>query len=1397
MSDILLVPLDLTAMQTDGTTKLAAPLADFTRLPYYSYDPPAEESTESQEAEGQPPPPPPPSGSGVNGDQAFLSDTVFRAPNPAHDGSNDTWTPPAGLHLHWTLPRALTTRRKDPAGGDEARFPQTPNRWMIVLSTKSGGDWSEQDAWIIESDFLYPDPKMNPLPCGVEAISFPVAPPEALKQLLNTPVSPPEDDATAQDLADYPFMYQAPFRCMGRKTQLTTWTNDSETNEYLPQFNPAGLTAVGYGHPLFAAVYSNCFSVFGFHDDLNNATFPRRYDLIGWYEDADSDCLALFQNLTAGMTAWDALKAEYNWTSNDVEGNLPSLSVYYSRLELDAALSGSLPSDSASLTVGNTATEALSAYLAQSLQTVGADQIVAEEQLEAMGLKPQLEGENIDLGAKFKSARHTKGFNTLHGGSLWSVRARNSATSAQAPSQDQNAQVTLPDSLAQLLNNVNVLQAAYDDSWDNINSLRRRAFTDWYRLEFKRVAEPGVDPQLPSLNDILAYSRDSVLTPLQERAADTGQISYTLDADGNAGVSAEDSIEAYDLTVQFSIAQQLLNAVTELSQKLVLYNSGAGAKAANLEYYMIRKGAPRFYTPTDPAVLLDGDALARTAPLGSDGALECGLCTVTNPDNSLTENLRNNGPASAVFTSIRSAIDTIFQNNGPGYNIQSAPPWQPIALEWSTQVWPEKRNTATGLSGEGIQYNTDYTTGTYELDVDAADLKIKTKPYGLANAEAPYDYTGRVVLLSHAPLSLQNSIQNYLLPLTLFDLKLGGTRGQTVSNETDYLYDINLFTWANTIFDIPMPPFAASLQDPASLTPAEIAAQQNEVAAWLKQQYPFAEEVNSSEPLNDLATLLTAHPDWIDSRPIILDGAALGVFSSLTTAEQAQDPVLTAVQAYNTLGGTSILSQSLSGFNDALLTQEREFQLPVWDWRVMNIPDEKTYARDLAGHLDGVCTAPVFDGAFMPIRSGLMQVSGLTLVDSFGQYLALNYGGAAGTQKSERMTILNNVAASVGNPSDIATTAENQDYLYLPPRFAQETRLNFRWLSADAGTASGVGDEQEMNDHPATTPVCGWVLPNNLDVSLAIYSAEGAALGSIVQSVAGGAFALVWQSAPGTNNYTPLSGLPNPHLYDFVNNIITWASASQNTWEDFLSGLNTALQNIEPKSFAQHPALSLLIGRPMALLRADLQIQTRGYPDVDQTVAAFLYDHSNNLFTRLTNGFDEVVVPVRLGEAKQLNDGLAAYFVEDGTGGFTSGVNGPAHFPESGQSGSAADTLGLTLSGDALKLSMLVDPRGSVHATCGFLPVKEIAIPPDQFAKVLSSLSITFLASPLITPRQSVQHPLPTEAGYGWTWFDKPSGVTWNRVADIQNTSREAVYLKQRILEGWLKLSPHTEKELG
>ena len=74
----------------------------------------------------------------------------------------------------------------------------------------------------------------------------------------------------------------------------------------------------------------------------------------------------------------------------------------------------------------------------------------------------------------------------------------------------------------------------------------------------------------------------------------------------------------------------------------------------------------------------------------------------------------------------------------------------------------------------------------------------------------------------------------------------------------------------------------------------------------------------------------------------------------------------------------------------------------------------------------------------------------------------------------------------------------NAGKAYLPPRVLAPARVDAHWLSAAHNQAvPGVTtDFVEVNDHPATSPVCGWIVPNHLDVSLAFYDADGSPVGS-------------------------------------------------------------------------------------------------------------------------------------------------------------------------------------------------------------------------------------------------------------------------------------------------------------
>ena len=80
-------------------------------------------------------------------------------------------------------------------------------------------------------------------------------------------------------------------------------------------------------------------------------------------------------------------------------------------------------------------------------------------------------------------------------------------------------------------------------------------------------------------------------------------------------------------------------------------------------------------------------------------------------------------------------------------------------------------------------------------------------------------------------------------------------------------------------------------------------------------------------------------------------------------------------------------------------------------------------------------------------------------------------------------------------------------------------------------------------------------------------------------------------------------------------------------------------------------------------------------------------------------------------------------------------------------------------------LTLLIDPRGLVHATTGIVPAKAINIPPDQYAAALQAIEITFLSTPVLTDAGKIHMPLPDEAGYQWSWLHQDMKHTWFEVS--------------------------------
>ena len=76
------------------------------------------------------------------------------------------------------------------------------------------------------------------------------------------------------------------------------------------------------------------------------------------------------------------------------------------------------------------------------------------------------------------------------------------------------------------------------------------------------------------------------------------------------------------------------------------------------------------------------------------------------------------------------------------------------------------------------------------------------------------------------------------------------------------------------------------------------------------------------------------------------------------------------------------------------------------------------------------------------------------------------------------------------------------------------------------------------------------------------------------------------------------------------------------------------------------------------------------------------------------------------------------------------------------------------------RLTMLVDPRGSVHAFTGLLPVLSVSVPSTLVKPALGKMSYLFRAGPFLTSPDKVRIPRPSARKGTWSWFDNVLNTT-------------------------------------
>lgn len=433
---------------------------------------------------------------------------------------------------------------------------------------------------------------------------------------------------------------------------------------------------------------------------------------------------------------------------------------------------------------------------------------------------------------------------------------------------------------------------------------------------------------------------------------------------------------------------------------------------------------------------------------------------------------------------------------------------------------------------------------------------------------------------------------------------------------------------------------------------------------------------------------------------------------------------------------------------------------------------------------------------FVQLRAGFLRVRRLRLVDCYGQILDL-----AGSSKTAPVDMSRLVR------SEPMTVADRPDLLELAPRFTAPARLMLRFTGA-------ANDDQDATD--ALSPVCGFLLPDHLDAELQFHGGDGAALGAIRFDADAG---VRWEAAPGTPGAVgvpPRRILSNAHLAGIARGLLDWGVAdvtredpenSDTALSALLRVIDTTLWTVDPFGHTGDEHLSLLVGHPVAVLRARLTLE------VSEPIR--------------TGDLQGRRVPVRLGALAQWQDGLLGYFVDDdyttlhvpdpaaagfarpvgpGQGflqqvtavsdyyaDFAAGIGVDAVEGDSPVTHDFVDTSGVLWlrPGQTARLTLLMEPHSVVHATSGLLPRKAIGMRRQWVAGGLAAIAPSFRFGPVLVEAKRIRMPVASELHGTWSWCHRVDPTSW-REDDVVN-SRSVAELPTGPVEGeegWLRLNP-------
>jgi hypothetical protein len=549
-------------------------------------------------------------------------------------------------------------------------------------------------------------------------------------------------------------------------------------------------------------------------------------------------------------------------------------------------------------------------------------------------------------------------------------------------------------------------------------------------------------------------------------------------------------------------------------------------------------------------------------------------------------------------------------------------------------------------------------------------------------------------------------------------------------------------------------------------------------------------------------------------RSALTTGAATTLSEAIRRFLEAED-ALDAVQAGlvddDTAAAYRELEAAVSNLDVATAT------LSGLRSQLLGLPAEERRAK----RPDGSLPPPAPSAAPAMLLAGHVRLTRARLLDAFGRTLDLPVAGALA-------------------PSRLAVAGVAGALAY-GPRLLRPARWAMRWVEAgtEVGTQGTQARVDQVEPSLQVNPVAGFLLPDHLDESLEVFAVDGSPLGEFLhEAVSGG---VTWEIAAGREG--PADAAP---LYDLspsqmalgrlASGLVAADAAArggqplgvadaaaapprESALSALLRAVDTTLWSVDTMASLGSEHVAGLVGRPIAVVRAQLRLELRPPDDVDLSdpVQAQAWQQAERDAQR--HAF-----PVRIGEVTRSDDGVLGFFVDDdysrlrlvdkviaahavdaGRGRGRLGLFGapgagqlPPHVPLDHPyllGTDDADTLSLHI-GQTVTLTLLMHPGGKCTLTSGVLPRKQLALARDWVGPGLAAIAPSLRTGPVLVETDLAakgQVRLPKVSVFGknqnFLWRDTPA--TWRRDAILAATQTALLPDEPAELrEGWIRVAP-------